>query len=712
MAKFMENGINKITISNCNNISIGNIEIINKCLNLKFAPNGTGKSTIAKAIDLIGNNKELSELHSFGTEEDPSLSSTKPVGKVLIFDEDFVNNIVFLESEVIEKSFEIFIKTPSYDERIKNVNERLSVLKIDIGKDDELLSLINTFSELTTKIQFNTNGEIKSNPFFKSIISKQHLYKIPDNLQKFKSFIETDYTVEWIDWKNKGFEFDDKEKCPFCTEKFIAEYQKEKETFTNTYSKNNAKNLKDFLGYFITLKEYISTDKYKLLNDCIKTITDEDQIRTIIKQFIIEIILLKDKIREIVNFDSFRINSNEISELDKKLTDMKINPELLNMLNSEKTIEIISRINSKINLILMVVSDVKKEIGELKGVIQGLANSAKKDINSFLESAGINYELMIEVISESDSKTILKYKDRKNDRYEVDKIKKHLSWGERNAFALVLFMHYSLSQNPDLIILDDPISSFDSHKKYAIINRLFKNNGKHRSFYKQTVLMLTHDLEPVIDFIVINKPTGGFVFAFHLENQNGIVSERPILIDDMHSQIKLLASIITDEKVNEVNRLISLRKYIEHTETSIEKEHAYNIISCLLKAKKKPDKKINSIECIDMNFEEINIGTNYIISWIPTFSYDLLIRNTITLDALIKSYNLETCNYFKLQLFRIILEFENNRVKICDDNFLNHIDQTYHVENDYLYNLDFRKFEMIPEYIINKCNDFVSTNFN
>ena len=40
----------KISIENCNNIDKGEIEIVPNTLNIKYANNGTGKSTIAKAI--------------------------------------------------------------------------------------------------------------------------------------------------------------------------------------------------------------------------------------------------------------------------------------------------------------------------------------------------------------------------------------------------------------------------------------------------------------------------------------------------------------------------------------------------------------------------------------------------------------------------------------------------------------------------------------
>ena len=163
----MDNDLITITFKNCNNISNSIIELRKNNLNIKFAPNGTGKSTIAKAIFLKSTGKDLSELHSYGVEEDPYLSTSLPLERVFIFNEDFVNNIVFRESEVIEKSFEIFIKTPSYDERLTRVNLRLKGLKVDINEDEELKSLLSTFSEFTTKIQFNTDGNIKNNPFLK-----------------------------------------------------------------------------------------------------------------------------------------------------------------------------------------------------------------------------------------------------------------------------------------------------------------------------------------------------------------------------------------------------------------------------------------------------------------------------------------------------------------------------------------------------------------
>ena len=191
----------------------------------------------------------------------------------------------------------------------------------------------------------------------------------------------------------------------------------------------------------------------------------------------------------------------------------------------------------------------------------------------------------------------------------------------------------------------------------------------------------------------------------------GLFPEKPINDGDLYSQIRLLVKIIRDEKVDELYRLISLRKFIELTERTEEKDFAYNIVSCVLHAKIKPDKKIGIDECVDMGDDEIKIGTAYIKNWIPDFSYDSVIKENLTINALSKAYKSETCNFFKLQLFRIILELDNNKTKFKDDILLKPIDKTYHVENNLMLNLDFREFEMIPEFIIKKCDEFISVNF-
>ena len=121
-----------IEINNCNNVTLANIHLIKDRLNICYAMNGTGKSTIAKAIELISKNEDLSVLRPFDGEIAPSGKFSESINKVLLFNEEFVNTIVFKESEVIQNAFDVFIKTPEYEEQQKSINERLKKIFISI----------------------------------------------------------------------------------------------------------------------------------------------------------------------------------------------------------------------------------------------------------------------------------------------------------------------------------------------------------------------------------------------------------------------------------------------------------------------------------------------------------------------------------------------------------------------------------------------------
>ncbi|EKO3698104.1 AAA family ATPase, partial [Vibrio metschnikovii] len=103
----------RIDIANCNNIDIASLEIEKGKLNIKFAPNGTGKSTIAKA--LISNNDEdkLSELMPFKLRTDnpdelkPQVTVTEELNTVMCFNENYVSQFTFQSDELLSNSFDI-----------------------------------------------------------------------------------------------------------------------------------------------------------------------------------------------------------------------------------------------------------------------------------------------------------------------------------------------------------------------------------------------------------------------------------------------------------------------------------------------------------------------------------------------------------------------------------------------------------------------------
>lgn len=705
--------MSNVVIKNCNNIKETSIIIEEGNLNIKFAINGTGKSTIAKA--LLKKDEDLSLLKPFGKEEIPYVECNPNIDNVELFDSDFVNKVVFNGSNVIENAFEVFIKSDKYDEQRNNINILLHELKQKIIGNEELNKLNEQLIKLSSKINYKKEkNTIDSRGMYSSIKTDKNIFNIPKELNKYSLFLsDKEKNILWSEWKNKGKTYDYGEICPYCAEKFSGDHEKENEAFNSYYSKANVSNLTEFSNIIDNTKTYLNTDNFKKIEKCIKENipnTDKDLIFT---KFMSEATYLKEKIYNITTFDSYKVEKSDISNLSNILLDLKISTNDLEYFNNENLIKSIDIINSSITEMLGKISDLQKEIGKMNSLVISKMSCCKKEINSFLKLAGFNYEF--DIVKDGDEKnsiTILKYVNSDNEKIQVSDIEKHLSWGEKNAFALVLFMYYALSKNPNLIILDDPISSFDGNKKYAIINRLFCNKGDYEdSFYNKTVLMLTHDFEPIIDFGINHKPTKE-TNMWYLKNNNGIIQEQKINVSsDVLSTIKFYYNESINEDNNIISRICFLRKYLEHISTKKNsEENAYNILSSIIHGDNLR-KKIDDEQYEDLSVDEIKNGEEWIKQFIKTFDSNKILRDNINNKYILDSYKTETNNYIKIQLFRVYLESSGNRNKLKERNsiVLKYIDEIYHIENDYIFSLDLIKFDIIPDFIINSIDEFMSS---
>lgn len=695
----------EININNCNNIQEAKITIQENKLNIKYGINGTGKSTIANAIE---NKNDLSFLKTFGFDGEPSIKFSSPINKAVTFNTDFVNNIVFRGSDVIDNSFEVFIKSDQFDDKRKKILEDLKGLNKDTIANENIKRLLEVISDLCSRLKLTSTGEIHKTTDFKSILNKQNIYQIPEELNNYKDFLtDKDKNVNWIDWKTKGFDYDDKGICPFCTEDLKETYNEEKEKFKKIYKKNDVKHLTELNVLLSELKEYIGESNFTLLHSCIVDSKNEDEISLIFRKFIADCEYLLIKFNKIVYFDSFNIKSEDISKLGDIVSGLEIDINKLEYFNGNLFINICSDVNEKIESILKMVDTLKVEIGEINSLVVGAIKTSKREINDFLKVAGYDYEFDLFIENSTKAKTILKY-SKDNINLNVDDISKHLSWGEKNAFALVLFMFYALSQKTDLIILDDPISSFDDNKKYAIIDRLFVNSKNLKSLKNKTVLLLTHDFEPVIDFVVNGKPNNEAI-VHYIKNADGFISETNI---SRKNDIILTASLYYEYSnktdINIISRISFLRKYIElsNVNDDEEKNIAYEILSCLIHGNKNMDKKLSKNKYKPLLEDEISVGINYIKKFISNFNYQDFLTKYYNKESILKLYKDEHNNYLKSQIFREYLEISDLRYAL-DDVIIKFVDEIYHVENDYIYSLDLIKFDTIPNFIVKKIDNFM-----
>jgi ABC-type dipeptide/oligopeptide/nickel transport system ATPase subunit len=566
-----------------------------------------------------------------------------------------------------------------------------------VSENADLQRIVQVGRSVLSRFALTIAGDLRQTGLIRSLTSSESIFELPSELQRFKPLMDKEYKVDWVGWKHDGSKYDDTGICPFCTVNLSGEYESEKKTFTASYTSSNVKNIIEMLSYFDAVKDFMDDAKKEKLEQCIKKTEDEPEIQLWVKRFYLELKFLVERLTSVMEFNSYQVRSEDISRLDDQLRKLVIDVSDLEIFNNRKVTDLIEFVNQKISVVLSETDSLKRDIGDLKGLIDSSKRRAITDMNDFLATAGINYKIEIADESEGVAKTILKYVSKTDDLIDVDNINLHLSWGERNAFALVLFMHWALSQDPDIIILDDPISSFDSNKKYAIINRLF--SSVKNSFFKKTVLMLTHDLQPIIDCLVNNKPRSESVSACFLQCKDGVISEQEITGDDVKPLPKLLADSAGNEELNIVHRVASLRKLFEHIPSSNPaQDQAYDLLSCLLHGRTKPTRKDGT----ELSDEQITSGEEFIAGYIMDFKYTHYSTNVFTRDSLLKIFNEETNSYSRLQVFRVLLEALDLRSKI-EDPLLKYIDEQFHVENDYMFDLDFMKYDIVPDFVIPKC---------
>jgi hypothetical protein len=258
-------------------------------------------------------------------------------------------------------------------------------------------------------------------------------------------------------------------------------------------------------------------------------------------------------------------------------------------------------------------------------------------------------------------------------------------------------MYECLSKQPDIIILDDPISSFDRNKKYAVIDMLFRGN---RSLRGRTVLMMTHDLEPIVD-ILYNLPHKfePLPLASFMWVRQGVLKEQSIGRADLCTFGR-----ICDENIaaaaEDVVKVTYLRRNFEILDN---KGMAYQLLSNLLHKRSAPFKKEGGAE-IPLSEEEIATATEEIGKRMPSFDYEgILLR--VSNVALLKGTFISSSNsYEKLQIFRLL-----QGQLTPSDVLQKFINETFHIENEHVMQINPCKYEVVPEFIIEECERLVGT---
>ena len=696
----------EVEIRNCNNIDYGVVKIAEGVLNIKYAINGTGKSTISKSIQrsissrLNGTN-DLSELTPFKSLGDDSVSpkvvGCEAVNSIKVFDESYINEFAFQPDELLKGSFDILIRDEQYDSVMAEIEELVSQIKSHFQEDEQIEALINDFDELSSSFGKPTKkGVHGSSAVAKALKGGNKVINIPEGLEIFKNFIQGDGNVKWVKWQLDGAEFlEESESCPFCVNE-VKDVKDKIKRVGEYYDPKSIQNLNKLVQVFQRLDRYFSEKTKGIINDFVSSIDGYTEEQA---GYLLEVNSQIDRLNGMfkhlknIGFFAFKDVDKVIDELRK----YKIDQDLYSHLQSDETLSKIEKVNNSIDGLIEKAGQLQGKVAIQKQHIEKVVKENKRAIDSFLQNAGYRYT--VDLVEDDSGRHKLKLVHADLESGEVSGVRNVLSYGERNAFALVLFMFDAVKESPDLIVLDDPISSFDKNKKYAIVEMLFR---KGKSFRGKTVLLLSHDFEPIVDMLYHHTDRFEKPSACFLQNDSGQLTEIGIDKDDIMTFVDVNASNIKSD-ASLVTKTVYLRRTYEILNS---RGVAYQLLSNALHKRSAP-LIFEAGASREMTEEEIQQGEIEIQKDIQEFNYTDFIKLIMDNSAMVELYKSCWNNYEKLHIYRIISEGNNDADHA--DVVLKFINQAFHIENDYIYQLNPAKYQTVPQYIIDECDQYIAT---
>ena len=704
-----------IEISNCNNIAEAKISITENTLNIKYGCNGTGKSTISEAIRLKSEGNSLEGLRPFTDEENNDINPVVndiPFTKVKVFNEDYIKNYLFKYEGIFADSYSVLLQSKECEELAKKISDLLNELQSSFNEDDSISDLSNMLSEYMSVVNYASGSIAKRGGLGEFLKGNGAGFEKHQELDAYKPFYESDIASvsKWADWRTSGINHMNGDSCPFCTSNMdMPVIQKQNETIKKVFKKSAIKTATQVLEYLKKgiEKGYISKDAEKGLLEYLGDEDKADELYAELTQLAAETEYLQKKLRAISIFRPMNVTHDQLTEIEKSLKSMQIDRNILKKYYTTDLMgNSVDAINAKIEELLSKSGQLKGLFFQHEAKLKKLIDDRKDDINAFFTLAGFPYKFEIKEDGERKANTYLIPFGKEKAVSEPDS---HLSWGERNAFALVMFIFDAISENADLIVLDDPIAAFDNNKKFAVIRRMF-DNQQEITFRDKTVLMLTHDLQPVIDYI-----HGSFFKAYGLttsvradfiSNENGVIKEQAIEDNDLLNTVVLTEYFAKGEDKPLFVRIVNYRKYYELTTSGFKETACYDVLSNLIHGRNIPEdgqKQPMPQNLIDQGMQEIG-------KYMPGYTYEKMI-DELKSSNLVKEVSENSNVYYRILAIRLLFEREKTLLQQLKKEYpgaCKFLNETNHIENDYVFQLNPEKYFAIPEVYVNEIREFIA----
>lgn len=697
----LSTGMN-VVIENCRSIDRASISIDPGKLNVKFAPNGTGKSSIAKALVAAAGGFDESSLAPFKWLQGGCLGEhpffvdgLEEVSSVEVFDENYVQSVVFQQEDLFPGSFETFVRTPEFVSTECELNNQLNSL-VELAEREDVRKLATDLEAFLADLIGGSgldrdNKPKGTSPVVKALGEGNTWEHEGPALASFKPMFRQGSFKKWVSWHKQGGEYFSLMDgvCPYCGQSALAARECIDAVGVSFASAKvgNIEKIIDALSIGSAYMDKAAAEKLNAIVNSVEPITD--QAKGFVGKVAQDAQLIIDALAKLRTVSSY-FELSKADDLDARLGNCRLDIELVDSFKSATCSELATEINR-------VVEAAMANTGKLKGLVNrqksSLARSLKgrcEEINAFLAAAG--YPYTVDIPSAEDGKCSVRLVHTSS--WEVFNSRAALSYGEKNAFALVFFAYECMRKEPDLVILDDPISSFDGAKRYALLSMLFLGGIGEATLKGRTVLLLTHDYGTLFDIEYTHKS------AFQpsakscvLSCANGVVTETTVGADDMVFAGALYENLAKCSD-SLVVKLVYARKMLEMRKG---KGDAFDVVSSLFHHRAHPvfrDKSLMSEAAVSNGVADLEAIVGETVDYAMLLE---MIGNPLKMLALFDDAD---ANFEKLQIARIATD-----AKTKDKVLKERMDYSVHVGNGSLYQLDPTKFELVSSQLVERCRE-------
>lgn len=702
----------KVTLKNVASIKEGNIQIDDGKINILYGSNGIGKTTFIKALrEKIYNTFEQNIEHFiplFNSNATPKITLADcNVSDILIFNRDYVDNYLYKE-DLANDSYALIAKTPDFEGKIKTINEMLDKVKQTIFVP-VINSLKTDFDSVDKGINFKetkkgdkkviVNATSKIGKACKECVKKE--VKLVGNLTKYSAFKSI---LNWIDWVKTGLEITnrtDKTTCPFCGHTLT---KQDIEDINNVTSLGTTKTFQDnemARNQLLNLNKYANAEIQNAILKFCETEKPISQIDAIDLKNAID--LIKSEINKITAVSLLApISASNIDRKDlmNYFETKKVDLSVFNGA-SEELLKALTAYNNSLENLESEANSLLAELGKLNSSKKKLVDEFKSTINQFLKLAGIPYEAYVDM-SDNNAFTHLRYiKTDKN----ITNVKNTLSYGEFNSVALCLFALEATKKDNTLIVLDDPISSYDSEKRAAILISLFYVKNTGLCLKEKTTIILTHDFETLVPFFkwpwLKNEK---YVSGWHLFSKNSVLNQDSINALSIKNSAVLERKYAKNTSLPFIVRIVHLRRYYQLVNLDGDE---FQYLSCLIhndSDHEYPSFKQGN-EYSQMNDDKIKTIENEFSKILGKGDFKIWKEQIRKVPDLIEKYKVETNNYNKLIIARQIINIQS-KGKVNWTLVKTYITETYHVDTEHIFGFE-DQFDNVPDYILSICDEII-----